>query len=1501
MDNFFRVGLDVGSTTAKVAVLSPDDKLVYSRYERHNAKVKELVTNYFNEIKHKLGDIKLRLCVTGSVGMSAAEELGAEFVQEVVAATVFARHRYPEAKALIDIGGEDAKVVFFNGQSTELRMNGNCAGGTGAFIDQMSVLMGCDNQHMNDLAMESTHIYPMAARCGVFAKTDIQNLMSRNLPESDIAASIFHSIAVQTVTTLSHGCDFAAPILLCGGPLTFLPALRKAFSDYLHMPLSDFIVLKEGNLIPALGCAIRSGKQGTDVSIDDLISRFAGQSSPSQRGGKAAGVAEGQSAAGAPGAADARQGMADVRQGVAPSCKSLQCSGSRQLKGEVEEHLSPLFKDEAEHEAWLKRKERYATPVYPMHKGDEYVTIGIDSGSTTTKIIAVRAKGDEQGQIVFTDYSMNLGNPIHAVEEGLKRLQATADDAGASIHVVGSCSTGYGEELIKAAFNLDEGIIETMAHYRAAGKLMPDVSFILDIGGQDMKAIFVENGAVTRMELNEACSSGCGTFIQTFAQGLGYKVDDFARLACRGSNPSDLGTRCTVFMNSKVKQVMREGATVEDIAAGLSYSVVRNCLYKVLKLRGNDSLGDHIVVQGGTMKNDSVVRAFELLTGTEVARSNMPEMMGAYGCALHAIETQGAKSKAQGSDSAAETSSFTVQSNYETKLLNCHGCENNCFVTMYKFAGGRRFYSGNKCERVFNNKGKNDVKGENIYTYKYHLLFDRCPDKKEQAAEPKAQKLVAIPRVLNMYEDFPFWYALFAKAGFEVMLSSESNFKRYEDALSSVMSDNICFPAKLVHSHVKELDEKLSATDGIGTKFIFMPYVIFEHQDDTRNINSYNCPIVSAYSDVIRSAMNLNNEVVSPVINFRDDNLLEKQIDGFLKQYGVDRKTRREAYAAAVKAQNEYVSAIHQKAVDILADSRREHRLTLLIAGRPYHTDPLIQHKLSEMVANLGVNVISEDIVRGDMKTGTGETRLVRQWAYMNRIIKSGQWCAEQPDDVHFVQMTSFGCGPDSFIQDEIRDIMKRHGKPFTLLKIDDVSNTGSLKLRVRSLIESLRGSRLEPGEETGEEATAKAASAQGDKTVKNSEIKARRKILAPYFTEYLTPLLPPLCELIGYDVEVLPESDAESAEYGLKYANNEICYPATLIVGDFVKALRSGKYDPEKVSVAMSQTGGQCRATNYAALIRRAMDANGFKDVPLITLGVSADAGKDEEQSGEFEVPWFKFAPIIVTTLLYGDVMSKLYHGSVSRLKPEACLVGEKYANKAEMLRDKYLTIASSPIKANDPKGLMDLIQQAAADFDEITADKDVPAVGIVGEIFLKLNPFAHQFLARKIIDYGCEVVPPLLTPFFLQNFVNVIVQKHMGLSCTNVPDFVVKSIYSLIWRREKKMNKLASRFRYYRPFTNIFDEAKEVNGVVSLAAQFGEGWLLPSDIISMVRQGVNNVASLQPFGCIANHIVSKGIEKKLKKEYPQLNLVSLDFDSGVSVVNVTNRLLLFLDSIVA
>lgn len=1414
-DKALRIGLDVGSTTAKIVVFDDSRQMVYHRYRRHNAKIALVVGEYIRELLEMFGDAEVSLCVTGSVGMATAEQAHVPFLQEVVAATEYAREFHPAAKALIDIGGEDAKVVFFGKHGVELRMNGNCAGGTGAFIDQMTVLMGVDNARLGELSQRATRTYPMAARCGVFAKTDIQNLMARNVAEEDIAASIFHSIAVQTVTTLAHGCTYEPPILLCGGPLTFLSGLRKAFADYLQLNVhKDFIVSEHSNLIPAMGCALRAGKNV-------------------RKEGTGAGLLR----------------LSEVLRRL-DSGKAVEWHGA----------LAPLFKSDEEHRQWAESKRKYVTPSDLLGEDAvEDVVLGVDSGSTTTKLVASRL----DGTVVFSFYTMNLGNPIQAVRKGLLALKEEAEKRRALLNIRGSYSTGYGEDLIRSAYNLDGGIIETMAHFHAARRLRPEVSFILDIGGQDMKAIFVDQGAVVRMELNEACSSGCGTFLQAFASNLNYEIADFARAACTSKSPCDLGTRCTVFMNSKVKQVLREGASVADISAGLSYSVVKNCLYKVLKLHGRDEFGKEIVVQGGTMRNDAVVRAFEILTGREVARADKPELMGAYGCALHAIEH--IQKEGRSIDELLSSAA------YEIKELRCSGCENRCYVNRYTFAGGNRFYSGNKCERVFNNYGKQRVAGENIYPYKYDLLFSRKPLE-------ESNRVVGIPRVLGLYEDYPFWQTLFTACGIKVVLSSESTFSGYESQLHGVMSDNICFPAKLVHSHVHELDERLAELAGQGKEArLFFPYVVYEAKEDKLTDNSYNCPVVSGYSDVVRSSMKLRLKMDSPVITFANKKLMGRQIAEYLRTWGVAKADALQALEQALAAQRDFEEGLRGRCEEILANARKDGKTVVMLAGRPYHADPLVQHKLSEMVAALGVSVISDDMVRGMVKNQRNETYLVQQWAYTNRIIKAAEWVARQPEDVHFIELTSFGCGPDAFIQDEVRDILRRHGKPFTLLKIDDVSNIGSLKLRVRSLIDSV-GMRKARRQKTSLAQSASFCKADG------------RTILAPFFTEFLSPLLPPLLKLAGYDLQVLPMSDERSAQEGLTFANNEVCYPATLIVGDMVKAVKSGKYAPDKVAFVMTQTGGQCRATNYTALIKRALIANGCADVPLITLGV-ATTGTEREDDG-FDFPWLKLASIVTNTLLFSDVLSKLYYPAVVR---------EREPGVADCLKQKYLQLAISCIGQNNAKELIELAHRAAVDFDAVCNEKECARVGIVGEIFLKFNPFSHQYIGNKLIRYGVEVVPPLISPFFLQEFVNMEQQKELHLSESRMPKFVLRWLHKLIERRQEKFNQAASAFRYYRPLSSIYEDAEGAKGIVSFAAQFGEGWLLPADITAFYRDGVKNVISLQPFGCIANHVISKGVEKKLHDLYPDLNLLSLDFDSGVSEVNVTNRLLLFLDNLSA
>lgn len=1395
----YKIGIDVGSTTAKMVILDTNDTLVFSRYERHNTHPSSLLATFFEEAQRTLGDIEASAIVTGSIGMGFAEKLQVPFMQEVSAATQYTRYRYPKASALIDIGGEDAKIVFFDQHSTDLRMNGNCAGGTGAFIDQMAVLLGVETEQLDTLAHEAKHIHPIAARCGVFSKTDIQNLMSRNVPKEDITASIFHAVAVQTIVTLARGHNIVAPILLCGGPLTFIPSLRKAFADYLHLKEGDFILPPNGNLLPALGCAISvEGKGARSLSEWKLL-----MEQPS-------------------------------------------------LSWHKESSLPQLFESESAHEAWNKAKSCYEIPHKELQGGVQDAVIGIDSGSTTTKMVVT----DLQGNILYTYYAPNNGNPVDAASKAFVALQeyCTARDTQLEVH--GTCSTGYGEELIKAAFGLHTSIIETIAHYKAARRLIPDVSFILDIGGQDMKAIFVEKNAITRMELNEACSSGCGSFIETFARTLGYSVADFAHMACTAPAPCDLGTRCTVFMNSKVKQVLREGASIADIAAGLSYSVIKNCLYKVLKIKDSRELGKHIVVQGGTLRNDAIVRAFERLTDTDVARSNHPELMGAYGCALTAIEKQHA---AQGLHNYLDNAGFT------TRLMQCKGCENHCTVCRYTFDNGNTYYSGNKCETIFSNKGHDAVKGENIYDIKYRLLFDnRHSSPSHQPGLPK----IGIPRALNMYEDYPFWHTLFTACGIEVILSDASTFSKYEEALPTVMSDNICFPAKLAHSHIRNLIEK-------RVDRIFMPYVVYERKDDTRTSNAYNCPIVSGYSDVIRNAMTPDVPIDSPAITFADDTLLARQCIDYLLHLGISRDTAHKAFIEAQKAQKEYTTQIQQEARRIFDTSRRNHRITIVLAGRPYHTDPLIQHKISGMIAELGANVISDDIVRGDNDTPIGESYLVQQWSYINRILKAAAWTAQQGDDVHFVQITSFGCGPEAFLLDETRDILHRHGKPFTLLKVDDVNNIGSLKLRMRSLIESLHT----------DHNTASPTPFVAMPVFKKSD--KRKKILAPYFSEYITPLLHPLFELAGYDVEILPIDNLESAETGLKYANNEVCYPATLVTGSLIKALQSGRYDINNTAVAITQTGGQCRATNYVSLIKRALVSAGFANTPVVTLGVHGNIYNEQEG---FNIPWARITPIALASVLFADTLSRFYHATVVR---------EKAPGIAAQLRDHYLQAATTPIRANQPDKLLHLIAEAATDFDNACLNSERPKIGIVGEIFLKFNAFSHQHIPEFLTEQGIEVVPPALLPLFTQSFVNIETNRRLLLKNSRIPTFAIRLLYKYVARQIKRFNRAASAFRYYIPFDNIYEDAERSHEIVSEAAQFGEGWLLPGEVASFASNGINNVISLQPFGCIANHILSKGIEKRIHALYPRLNFLSLDFDGGVSNVNVVNRLWLFINNI--
>ncbi len=1405
MHSVLKIGIDIGSTTIKVVAAGSDNSVIFKDYRRHYADIGEAVAAMLNRLDNDLGNCRASLCITGSAGMGVAEKSGISFVQEVVAACEVIRSGYPDIRTFVDIGGEDSKMIFFNGDKIpDIRMNGNCAGGTGSFIDQVASLLNTDPQTLNSLAEKSTISYPVSSRCGVFCKTDIQNLLSRNVSREDIAASVFHAVVIQVITSLARGHEIEPPVLLTGGPFSFLPWLRHAFAKELKIAAAQLILPEHSKVISAWGAAICSAETAEYSSIREY------------------------------------------REKIEKALQGNNCSETHRL--------DPLFRDEHEMERWKLAKEKYRLPSVTLENlEDDDCFIGIDSGSTTTKVVAT----DRKGRIFFHFYEKNNGDSLGTINRGLHILKKDLEDAGKHITVAGSCVTGYGEDLVRAAFPVGSGQVETIAHYLAAGHFNPQVSFILDIGGQDMKAIFVKDGLIDRIEINEACSSGCGSFIEEFARSLNYSCEEFSDLSVKSEQPCDLGTRCTVFMNSKVKQSLREGAGVADIAAGLGYSVVRNCLFKVLKLKNFDELGDNIMVQGGSFRNLSIIRALELETGRSVMITDFPELMGAYGAALHAIKVW-----SRGMTEPLDISELRLRKNRSSKAIICKGCENQCTVTIFEFKGGKRYYTGNKCEKIFCNSGSGPAGGFNLYSEKGKYLFERS------GGIPGTQIKIGIPRVLGMYENYPFWHTFLTGSGFEVVLSDASTPRLNDVGAATVMSDNICFPAKIANGHVLNLTEK-------NVDRIFLPFVVYEKKDDRNSVNSYNCPIVTGYSEVLRSSINTAEKFGlpfdSPALTFRDRRLLKKGCTEYVLSVspGISRKKIDNAFMLAIGEQEKYEKLLAEKCRTVAGKAIEDNRLVILLAGRPYHSDPFIQHKISDIISDFGADVISDDIVRGD-EFDSSKVQCISQWAWTNRIIKSALWAADAPGNVHYVQLTSFGCGPDAFILDEVSDILRRKGKNATFLKIDDINNLGSTRLRIRSLIESLRlrdTDRNNPGN-----------------SIINTRIFTRkerkRKILMPWFADFYSPFFPALFELSGYEAENLPPSDQLSADYGLKYSNNEICYPATLVVGDIMKALDSGRYDRNEIVVGMSQTGGQCRATSYISLIKKALISSGHEDIPVVSIALGGSIGN--EQPG-FEMKWGRKYKAVIACMLYADYLSQMYYSTAPR---------EKEPGISEALKSKYLSLGTEALRENSSERFFDLAGEMAAGFASACDHRPVPRVGIVGEIYVKYNNFAHKNVINWLITQGVEPVVPLITNFFTDGFASYEARINGNISRKKFPLFIVDMAKSYVQRMISRMDSRIEAFHYRRGISDPDTDAQKASAIINLNSQFGEGWRIPAELVHFAESGINNVLSLQPFGCIANHIVSKGIEKRVRQLFPEMNILSLDFDSGVSDVNIYNRL---------
>ena len=1403
MNSCKKLGIDIGSTTVKVSIIEDGGKLLFADYKRHFANIQETLADLLREGEEKLGALTVEPVITGSGGLTLSKHLGIPFVQEVVAVATSLKDYAPQTDVAIELGGEDAKIIYFTG-GIDQRMNGICAGGTGSFIDQMASLLQTDASGLNEYAKNYKAIYPIAARCGVFAKTDIQPLINEGATKEDLSASIFQAVVNQTISGLACGKPIRGNVAFLGGPLHFLPELRAAFIRTLNLGPDQIIAPDHSHLFAAIGAAMNSDPK-TTASLHDLIERL-----------------------------------------------------SHGIKMDFEvKRMEPLFTDEADYEDFKTRHASHDVKKGDLATYEGNCYLGIDAGSTTTKVALV----SEDGSLLYRFYSNNNGSPLATA---IRAMQEIHDQLPEKAQIAYSCSTGYGEALLKSALMLDEGEVETISHYYAAAAFEPDVDCILDIGGQDMKCIKIKDGTVDSVQLNEACSSGCGSFIETFAKSLNYSVQDFAREALFAKNPTDLGTRCTVFMNSNVKQAQKEGASVADISAGLAYSVIKNALFKVIKITNASDLGKHVVVQGGTFYNDAVLRSFEKISGCEAVRPDIAGIMGAYGAALIARERY---------DASKTTTMLPIDKilslTYKTTMARCQGCTNHCVLTINRFDGGRQFVTGNRCERgLGGNKQKKDI--PNLFDYKYHRMFDYEP----LTADLAPRGTVGIPRVLNMYENYPFWAVFFKELGYRTVLSPKSTRQIYELGIESIPSESECYPAKLAHGHIEWLIRQ-------GLTYIFYPCVPYERNETPEAGNHYNCPMVTSYAENIKNNVeSLTDHKVhfrNPFMAFTNEEILTKRlVEEFTKDQSIPEK---EIRAAAHKAWQELIASrqdMEKKGEEVIAWLKETGHHGIVLAGRPYHVDPEINHGIPELITSYGFAVLTEDSVS---HLGRVDRPLIvtDQWMYHSRLYEAASYVKTQPN-LDLIQLNSFGCGLDAVTTDQVNDILTRSGKIYTLLKIDEVNNLGAARIRVRSLIAAIRVREMRHYHKP-------IVSSAYSRVYFTKEMKKNYTILCPQMSPIHFDLIEPAVRSCGYNLEVLQNSDRTAIDTGLKYVNNDACYPSLIVVGQIMDALLSGKYDLEHTAVIMSQTGGGCRASNYIGFIRRALERAGMPQIPVISLNAN---GMETNPGFKITLPLLTKA---MQAVVYGDLFMRVLYAT----RPY-----EAKAGSANALHEKWKAICIKSLQkhslsmAEFNRNIRGIIH----DFDELPRrDVQKPRVGIVGEILVKFSPLANNHVVELLEAEGAEAVMPDLLDFLLYYFYNSNF-KADNLGGKRSTAHLCNMGISLLEYFRRTCRRELERSTHFLPPARIQDLASMAKHYVSLGNQTGEGWFLTGEMLELIHSGTTNIVCTQPFGCLPNHIVGKGVIKELRASHPEANIIAVDYDPGASEVNQLNRIKLMLST---
>ena len=1403
MNSCKKLGIDIGSTTVKVSIIEDGGTLLFADYKRHFANIQETLADLLREGEEKLGALTVEPVITGSGGLTLSKHLGIPFVQEVVAVATSLKDYAPQTDVAIELGGEDAKIIYFTG-GIDQRMNGICAGGTGSFIDQMASLLQTDASGLNEYAKNYKAIYPIAARCGVFAKTDIQPLINEGATKEDLSASIFQAVVNQTISGLACGKPIRGNVAFLGGPLHFLSELRAAFIRTLNLGTDQIIAPDHSHLFAAIGAAMNSDPK-TTASLHDLIERL-----------------------------------------------------SHGIKMDFEvKRMEPLFTDEADYEKFRTRHASHDVKKGDLATYEGNCYLGIDAGSTTTKVALV----GEDGSLLYRFYSNNNGSPLATA---IRAMQEIHDQLPEKAQIAYSCSTGYGEALLKSALMLDEGEVETISHYYAAAAFEPDVDCILDIGGQDMKCIKIKDGTVDSVQLNEACSSGCGSFIETFAKSLNYSVQDFAKEALFAKNPTDLGTRCTVFMNSNVKQAQKEGASVADISAGLAYSVIKNALFKVIKITNASDLGKHVVVQGGTFYNDAVLRSFEKISGCEAVRPDIAGIMGAYGAALIARERY---------DASKTTTMLPIDKilslTYKTTMARCQGCTNHCVLTINRFDGGRQFVTGNRCERgLGGNKQKKDI--PNLFDYKYHRMFDYEP----LTADLAPRGTVGIPRVLNMYENYPFWAVFFRELGYRTVLSPKSTRQIYELGIESIPSESECYPAKLAHGHIEWLIRQ-------GLTYIFYPCVPYERNETPEAGNHYNCPMVTSYAENIKNNVeSLTDHKVhfrNPFMAFTNEEILTKRlVEEFTRDQSIPEK---EIRAAAHKAWQELIASrqdMEKKGEEVIAWLKETGHHGIVLAGRPYHVDPEINHGIPELITSYGFAVLTEDSVS---HLGRVDRPLIvtDQWMYHSRLYEAASYVKTQPN-LDLIQLNSFGCGLDAVTTDQVNDILTRSGKIYTLLKIDEVNNLGAARIRVRSLIAAIRVREMRHYHKP-------IVSSAYSRVYFTKEMKKNYTILCPQMSPIHFDLIEPAVRSCGYNLEVLQNSDRTAVDTGLKYVNNDACYPSLIVVGQIMDALLSGKYDLEHTAVIMSQTGGGCRASNYIGFIRRALERAGMPQIPVISLNAN---GMETNPGFKITLPLLTKA---MQAVVYGDLFMRVLYAT----RPY-----EAKAGSANALHEKWKAIC---IKSLQKRSLSMAefnrnIRGIVHDFDELPRrNVQKPRVGIVGEILVKFSPLANNHVVELLEAEGAEAVMPDLLDFLLYCFYNSNF-KADNLGGKRSTAHLCNMGISLLEYFRRTCRRELERSTHFLPPARIQDLASMAKHYVSLGNQTGEGWFLTGEMLELIHSGTTNIICTQPFGCLPNHIVGKGVIKELRASHPEANIIAVDYDPGASEVNQLNRIKLMLST---